>query len=256
MHHRTVEQLAASDSPIHRLDPRVKLLVLLCYVICVAVLPAWPVFAFIPFLLFSVTALAIARLPAMFVVSRVMAVLPFVFLVAVFLPFTRGQDVLFRPEGFFLTVYKEGTLLALGVLMKGVLAILGVCCLVFTTPFSRLLLALRHFKMPKVLVAVLGFLFRYLDLLADESLRVRRARRLRSLGRARKMRWRSTGGMVGRLLLRTLDRAERVHRCMVARGYDGEVRVLDNPGMKKSDLRFGFFSGCALLCFVVVSWFS
>jgi cobalt/nickel transport system permease protein len=245
LHHRTVEQLAAADSPVHRLDPRAKLVACLAFVICASVLPPWPLWRYVPLLVLVLVALAMARLPWGFVMARTLLVLPFVGLVALFLPFTRGTDVLWTWQALGLSVYREGIELALSILIKGGLAILGVSWLVFTTPFHRLLLAFRALGAPRVIAAVLGFLFRYLDLLADEGLRVRRARLARSPGRIRRWRGRSTEGLVGRLLLRTLDRAERVHRAMVARGYDGEVRILSRLHWRTSDL--GFLLLCALL---------
>ena len=242
MHHRTVEQLAAGDSIVHRLDPRAKLVAVLAFVIVSAVLPAWPLVRFAPLAGLVVVGLAFARLPWAFVLARCLLVLPFVGLVAIFLPFTRGEQVLVELPGVGLPIYREGLQLALAILVKGTLAILAVSWLVFTTPFHRLLLSLRALKVPRVIVAVLGFLFRYLDLLADEGLRARRARQARSPGRARRWRGRSTGGLVGRLLLRTLDRAERVHRAMVARGYDGEVHTLGRLVFRPADLAFSLLA--------------
>lgn len=238
MHHRTVEQLAAADSPVHRLDPRVKLLVVLALVVGISLMPGWPPESFVPLVAVLLLGLAVARLPFGFVFSRVLMVLPFVGLVALFLPFTRGSQVIVCWDALGLCVYREGLELAAAIGCKGALAVLAVSWLVFSTPFQRLLLALRALRVPRVIVAVLGFLFRYLDLMADESLRVRRARDARSPGRTRRWRGRSTGGLVGRLLLRTLDRAERVHRAMVARGYDGEVRVLGRIAVGRADLAF------------------
>jgi len=226
VHHRTVERLAAGDSPIHRLDPRVKLVSVLVFVICVSLLPKSPMFFYLAPAGLVIAILALARLPLGFVFSRTLLVLPFVGLVALFLPFTRGPTELFHLEGLGLSVYAEGLELAAAILAKGVLAILAVESLVFTTRFHRLLLAMRWLRVPRAVVAILGFLFRYLDLLSNESLRVQRARRARTPGRTRRLRGRSTGGMVGRLLLRTLGRAERIHRAMVARGFDGEIRTL------------------------------
>jgi cobalt/nickel transport system permease protein len=190
-------------------------------------------------MVFVLTGLLMARLPMGFVFSRALLVLPFVGMVAVFLPFTKGQEIVWCWKSLGICVYQEGIDSALTILIKGCLAIVSVAWLVFTTPFNRLLQAMRALKIPQVVVAVLAFLFRYLDIMADESLRIRRARIARSAGK--KLRWsaRSTGGLVGILFLRALDRAERVHRAMCARGFDGEMRTLTLLKMKPSDLFFG-----------------
>jgi cobalt/nickel transport system permease protein len=252
LHHRTVEQLAAQDSPIHRLDPRAKLLAALLFVIAVAVIPARPLAVFVAPFVFVAIGLVFSGLPFLFVLSRTLMVLPFVVMVAVFLPFTQGSDAVWKWEALGLTVYREGLESALAILIRGALAILAVGWLVFTTPFHRLLLALQSLRIPRAVVATLGFLFRYLDQLADEAARVRRARSARTPGHTGRWRGRSTGGLVGRLFLRTLDRADRIHRAMVARGFDGEVRDLSRLSMRRTDAWFlaGAVAGVVVL-FVV-----
>lgn len=242
MHHRTVEQLAAGKSLIHGLDPRAKLITTLSFVVLCAALPPWPPERFAPLLGLVLVGIALARLPWRFVLGRTLMVLPFVGVLAVFLPFTKGHTLLWAWDWAGIGVYEEGLELAAGIVAKGVIAILAVSWLVFTTPFNSLLLAMRWIRAPRVVVAVLGFLFRYMDLMADESMRVARARKSRSPGRVKRWKSRSTGGMVGRLLLRTLDRAERVHRAMVSRAYDGEVHVLSPLHFRRVDIGFGFIS--------------
>lgn len=256
MHHRTVEQLAAGDSVVHRLDPRAKLVATLLFVVLCAAMPSWPPGRFVPLVLLVLAAISAARLPWTFVLGRTLMVLPFVGVLAVFLPFTRGHTLLWSWHWAGIGIYAEGLHMAVGILLKGVVAILATSWLVFSTPFNNLMLAMRWMGAPKVVVAVLGFLFRYLDLMADEGMRVARARKARTPGRIRRWRSRSTGGMVGRLLLRTLDRAERVHRAMVARGYDGEVRVLSPLRFGRSDLIFFFLFAMVfgLAAYVGIEW--
>ena len=61
----------------------------------------------------------------------------------------------------------------------------------------------------------------------------------------RTLRLRVYGPLVGHLLLRSMDRAERVYRAMVMRGFDGEIRVLRRTAFRTGD--WMFVGGC--LCF-------
>jgi cobalt/nickel transport system permease protein len=107
MHHRTIEQLAAGDSPIHRLDPRVKLVVALTFVLALGLLPGWPPQRLAPLAGLVVLGLALARLPWSFVLGRTALLLPFVGLMALLLPLTRGQHPLVHWEALDLVVYRE-----------------------------------------------------------------------------------------------------------------------------------------------------
>jgi cobalt/nickel transport system permease protein len=80
---------------------------------------------------------------------------------------------------------------------------------------------------PRVLVATLQFMERYLHVLGDELARMSLARRARSFRRGSILSWRLLTGMLGMLLLRSFDRAERVHSAMIARGWDGTFHSLD-----------------------------
>jgi cobalt/nickel transport system permease protein len=104
--------------------------------------------------------------------------------------------------------------------------------LAFTTPFHDLVDALRELRLPRILVSIISFMYRYLAVLGDEGSRMLRARDARSAGREGRsggsIRWRAavTGRMVGSLFLRAYERSERIYAAMQARGFEGEFRHL------------------------------
>jgi cobalt/nickel transport system permease protein len=104
-----------------------------------------------------------------------------------------------------------------------------------------LLWALGALRMPKSLVAVIGFMYRYLFVMADEALRMLRARSARAPrapdGRRPSVVWqgRVAGAMVGSLFLRALDRSERIYAAMLSRGYDGHMRTMQRFQMGSVD---------------------
>jgi cobalt/nickel transport system permease protein len=68
---------------------------------------------------------------------------------------------------------------------------------------------------------------------------LRQARAARDAGRGpMKWRWQSGAGLVGILFIRTLDQAERTHLAMIARGYDGTIRLLRPLQWKSHDTLF------------------
>jgi cobalt/nickel transport system permease protein len=77
---------------------------------------------------------------------------------------------------------------------------------------------------PRVFVVQLLLLYRYLFVLTDEASRMSRARALRSFGRG-SMEMRVFIPLAGALLIRTMDRAQRIYGAMLARGFDGTIRL-------------------------------
>jgi cobalt/nickel transport system permease protein len=131
-----------------------------------------------------------------------------------------------------LTISAVGLTRFLTILIGSWLSVQVALLLAFTTPFHDLIDALRELRLPKILVAIISFMYRYLAVLTEESSRMLRARDARSAvgpaGGGGSIRWRAavTGRMVGSLFLRAYERSERIYAAMQARGFEGEFRHL------------------------------
>jgi cobalt/nickel transport system permease protein len=116
---------------------------------------------------------------------------------------------------------------SLAIVARNSLALLALLVLASVTPLLELLTALRRLGMPPVLVATLQFMCRYMYVLTDELDRMSKARRARTFRRSGRLDWGLLTGLIGVLFLRALERGERVHAAMLARGWDGTLRTLD-----------------------------
>jgi cobalt/nickel transport system permease protein len=212
-----LEPQGAGAGILHRLDPRTKLVMSLAFVLCVIATPIgwW-------------TALGIEGLVLAFVVG--LTGIP---------PWDLGRRWLafFVFFGFLTFMVAPAHparshfglwVVAASILIKNSLALLIMLVLAATTPFHKLLSALRKLRVPPVLVATLQFMDRYRHVLMDELERMSTARRARTFDRGGSLAWSLLTGLVGMLFLRTFERAERVHGAMVARGWTGVIRSLDD----------------------------
>lgn len=137
---------------------------------------------------------------------------------------------------WLVTATGPGVVRFVSIVIKSWLSVQAAILLAATTSFPDLLAAMRAVHVPRLLVAVLAMMWRYLFVLSDEALRLMRAREARSAsdglhgrtGGSLVWRGKVTGGMVGSLFVRSLERGERIHAAMTARGYDGEVRTLEH----------------------------
>lgn len=116
---------------------------------------------------------------------------------------------------------------ASAIILKNGMALTAMLAMAQTTPFPQILTALRQLRVPAPLVVTLHFMYRYLHVLADELSRMVQARRARNFRRSGKLDWGLLSGLIGVLFLRSLERGERVHSAMLARGWDGTLRTLD-----------------------------
>ncbi len=180
-------------------------------------------------------------------------------LVALPLVFTRTGDPLgtIALGPLSLALSGEGLRDFVTIALKSWVSVQAALLLSFTTPFAELVEALRRLRVPQVMVAIIGFMYRYLAVLTDEASRLNRARASRSAivaGRAGgSIRWRAgvTGGLVGTLFIRSYERSERVYAAMQARGFEGEFRRMGGRPLTAGDwLAFGLVAAALVLLLV------
>jgi len=227
-----LDRYLEGDSFLHRADARVKLVVTLGFIFSMTSLPpgAWPAFGMMLALVWGTAVLS--RIGIVRVARRSLLALPFV-LIALPTVFTKaGTPITELNLGVVhLTATREGAEFFASVLLKSWASVTAAVLLTATTPQVRLLDALRSLRVPPVILSIVTLMYRYLFVLVDEAQRLMRARKARSVafgphpGGTIAWRARVTGGMAGSLFVRTLDRGERIYMAMLARGYNGQVRV-------------------------------
>ncbi|MEE9513793.1 MAG: cobalt ECF transporter T component CbiQ [Anaerolineales bacterium] len=240
MHIDLTDQYRHRESLIHNLDPRVKVVVTLFFILVVGLVRDGSWIAFGALLLGIIGYAAASRLGMFYAVRRSIIAIPFL-LAAAPLPFIIPGPTLISFPALNLTISEPGTIRFISIMIRTFIAIQAGILLTATTPFPDLVWAMCSLRIPRPLVAVISFMYRYIFVLANEVLRLMRARASRSPeipGKGKpSLMWRGrvTGSMVGSLFLRSLDRSERVYGAMASRGYDGEMRTFSTFHMSGSD---------------------
>lgn len=240
MHFDLSDQYRHRNSFIHHLDPRVKVVLTFGYIFALGLIPVERWWAFGFFLILVLVVSSMAKLGPLFAIRRSYVALPFM-LAALAVPFTITGPIVFRLPLLGWTISEPGLIRFISILLRSWLAVQAAVLLTVTIRFPDLLWSLSALRMPRPIVAIVGFMYRYLFVLADEATRMLRARAARSAhltGHASSsIVWqgRVAGLMVGSLFMRALERSERVYNAMLARGYDGQIRVLTRFKMMKLD---------------------
>ncbi|MYB42316.1 MAG: cobalt ECF transporter T component CbiQ [Chloroflexi bacterium] len=233
--HALVERYEARNSAVHRADARLKLIAALATIFAVTLTREGDALALALLALPTAAIVAAAKLPLLLVLRRSLIAAPFL-LVAVPLLFTRPGETIATLPLLGWGISGEGLVAVLTILGKSWLSVVIAVVLTATTPQPDLLRALRTLRVPKLLVATVEFAYRYLFVVGAEASRMLQARASRSgalegrrAGGGLRWRARVAGHLVGTLFVRSLERSERVHAAMRARGYDGEPRFLAAP---------------------------
>lgn len=230
---KTLDLLANGTSTIHRLDARAKVIVTIIFILSVVSCSRYELAALFPFLIFPVAMISLSGLPPLFILKKIALLCPFVLAVGIFNPvFDRAILLQLGPLGI-----SGGWLSFASIMARSVLTVGAAFILVGVTGFTAVCQALERLGMPRVFAVQLLFLYRYIFVLTEEAGRACRARELRSCGK-KGQGVRSFGSLVGHLLIRTLQRAERIHLAMLARGFVGKFRSHSQSGFGASEFRF------------------
>ncbi len=223
----------AYASPLAVRHPAEKgLLVVLALAACLVARTWW-----VPLLVFGLMAaltVAAGRIP--WPVYTRMLLVPVVFLVAglpaVALTVTTGQT----PEGRWFEVYglylgftQAGLAVARDILVRTLGAVSCLYFLALSTPLPDVLALLRRGRVPALFLEILALVYRFVFVLLETALEMRRAQALRlgytSLGTS----YRAWGALLANLLLRAHQRARELFVALSLRGYDGGLNVLEAP---------------------------
>lgn len=235
MKHNFLDRYANLDSPLHLLEARTKILGFTALIIAILMIPAPAGTIFFAYFFLITVFMGLSQIPLHYVVSRALVLMPFVLLAGLAAP---------RVNGF--QWWSFGVLL-----IRSILSLFILILLTNTTRFPELLGGLRKLGCPRILALNLGFLYRYFFVLSDEAMRMKQARDCRRAGRTLlRDELKQLGSMLGTLLTRSFERAERMYQAMLSRGFAGEFYV---PAPRRfSWLDLGFIAG--LGAFIAVTF--
>ncbi len=251
MKHSFLDQYSDHNSLVHRFDPRSKLLATLAFIATLVVIPtgSWPAYGM--YFIIIVILILLSRVPLLYILRHSLVIIPFVVLVAVFIPFFKEGEVAFSFNvwGWYFSVTHDGLELVWSILAKSWLSILGLVLLTSTTNFASLLLGLERLRMPRVMIMLLSFMYRYIFLITDEAMRMKQARDSRGYRRGWLRQMSTVGNMIGTLFVRSYERGERIYAAMVSRGFDGHSRTLNSLQFGRMDIFF--ITGMILLLGII-----
>ena len=242
MHHVVLDRWGCGSSPVHRRDPRAKILAALIFLVALATAHHSYLAVSAVYFAVLVASILVAGLPPGALLQRAALVLPFSLVFAA------------------MSVAAGDPTRAISLVVKSYLSALVVLVLVSTTPLPQLLRGLERMAVPRFLLLVVQFLYRYLFVISEEAQHMRAA----ALAKAGSMRrvisrrrhFGAAAGAVGVLFARSYARAEQIHLAMLARGFAGHFRPLAKSSFRKLDAAFliGATAAIVLLRAAIEVW--
>jgi cobalt/nickel transport system permease protein len=245
------EQFSSGESLVHGLDPRMKLITAFAYAAVVALSSGFPVL--LAAIAVSLILVTLARLPMRKVLYRLVVVNGLILFLWIFLPFTYQGELWFTFGPLQGT--REGIVFALQITLKCNAILLALIALVATTPIVTLGHAMGRLRIPDTLIQLFLFTYRYIHVIFQEYDRLRNAMRARGfVPRTNTHTYRSYAYLMGMLLVRSYDRAERIHKAMICRGFRGKYHTLSQFSVTRGDVAYLIIMVSVIMGMVLTQW--
>lgn len=232
MKHPEIDKYAGLDSIIHRFDPRAKIITFTLLIFSFVFVEDLDL-AFLS-MFFAIFILLLSKIPLGFMFERMKPGLFFVFPFLIIMPFTVDGIVLFSVHGIDMTY--EGLYYGVLVFVRAATSILLALIMLGTTKMDTTMKSLHSLKVPSALIQTLMFSYRFIFVFIDEFLSMWRSMTAKGYKvKANKRSLFIIGNIVGMLLVRSYERAERVYHSMSSKGYTGESRTIVKFKMQPVD---------------------
>lgn len=263
MHIHFLDPYQGGHSPVHRTDARVKLVLSVAFILTTALIPVgvWPIYVLL--LAMVISSIILSGVGIGYVLKRAALAFPFMLAALPLIFTTPGLQLFSLTLGAWeITATLPGMERFINIALKSWISVQAAILLTTTTQFPDILTAMRAVRVPRLLVAIIGLMWRYIFVLGDEALRLMRARAARSgegdvpgYRKGGRISWRAqtAGGMAGNLFLRSIERSDRIYFAMLSRGYDGEVRTIPLPELEASSWIVLILGGGILILLVILS---
>jgi cobalt/nickel transport system permease protein len=233
--HAFIDRYSHLQSPVHRLDARLKFVLAL---LAIAVLVSEPPGKLMPFAFYSsivLVVLILSSLPVHFFLKRLLILAPFFGMAALFYPLSYWL----AGTGFDEPGMQNTVLVAFSIFFKALLSVSFLILLISTVKFHDLLAGLRKLRMPKLIGILSALMYRYIFIFWDETLRTNMARNSRTPGKLKMNRFTVYGNQMAMIFLRSWERAHMVYNAMLSRGFDGEYLSFGQKETKRKDIVLG-----------------
>ncbi len=233
MKHDFIDKYSNLNSVLHKIDPRVKLVLSFSFLILIA--STYNIKLFSLYLGVAVVLLVISKVPLHFYLKKIFLITPLVVLLSffIFLSYFIEHKVAFTFETFsrYYPVYNTLALLV----SKIYLSILVITLLISCTHFNDLLWGLRKYKLPFIVTTLSKLVYTYIFLFIDELHRTLRAYKSRT-PELRISRVKVYGNIAAGIFLRSMERSDSIYKAMVSRGFTGEFPEGNSNRLKFIDL--------------------
>ena len=252
-----IDRYASLPSPIHRWDPRFRLVSIFTLIFSVVLL--YNLQLVVIGMISAIILVCISKIPFSFVLSRMKLVFIFVLPFFIIIPFTLTDTGLEIASFGGITLSYRGTEsveFAAMIVLKALTAVMLIFPMIGTSRMDITIKALEGLHLPNKLVQMFAFTYRYIFVLDDEFMRTDRALTSRGFKKRGDLYTLTTiSKAIAMLFVKSYERADRVFYAMRSKGYAGTVATLHEFNAGRQDwINAAVVVGFALLLQVAATF--
>ncbi len=213
-----LEELSHRETALNKIAPSIKIIITFIYIVAVVSFRTTDITGLIIFASFPVFFMLIGEIPIKPLFFRCMVALPFTFFAGIS-NLILDRTVIFNIGKFSVT---KGMVTFTTLLLKTILTVMAVLILVAATSMNDIIYALIGMHVPSLIVIQIMMIYRYMSVLLREASLMYHAYLLRA-PKEKGIRLVDMGSFLGQLILRSIDRAERIYQSMLCRGFEGGI---------------------------------
>jgi cobalt/nickel transport system permease protein len=234
MKHEFLDHHREGNSLVHLLDPRLKIMMMLVFIIMVVTISYEKRHWLLVYLAVPLVLAGLSRISILHFLSKLFKLYPMILVITIFIPFFPLPNE--TPQQFLgISISSSGLQKFILINAKSILILFISIVLTTTTDFMMLSKGLEKLRMPSVMIAIISFIYRFIFLLIDEVERLLMAYQSRYLKLSLSKRIKIIASMIGLLFIRTYERGERVYLAMESRGFQGTIYTLNDLCWKRYD---------------------
>lgn len=233
---RFLDEISQKSTFIHKLHPLAKLIVSIFYIIMTVSYGKYEIISMIPLLIYLVVVFNAGDIPLKPILKRSLIVLPIAIGLGIFNPMLDNKQILI----FSNISISRGWISYLSLIIKSFLSVICALLLISTTSMDKLSKVLHKLHIPKIIIMQLLFTYRYIYVLLEEFANIWTAYSLRAPNQ-NGIHYKLWGPLLGQVLIRTYDRAERIYSAMKLRGYNVEYKIKESDKLLLKDYIYLIF---------------
>jgi len=236
---------------LKKINPLIRLI--LPFILVIPFLIIEDIYLIITILLVVLTFDLIFKLNIIKILSRLKVVIPFVFIITIFIPLYIGETILYTTNvGIRITIYQEGLNLAILIFLRVFGALFVFMSFFSTLTYSEFIHALTKLRIPSILVGSLIIMLHYIPILANSNKKILEAQEMR--GKKITSYWqkfKTHAFIMGKSIVINMEKSEKLYESLKMRGFTGKITFAPKK-LKITDIGLLVIFILMIICFTFI----